>query len=52
VPAGPANASDGGIRAAENYVAGGIEPKTSALVPCKRTLLCQSNHKTQVIWKG
>jgi hypothetical protein len=31
---------------------GGIESKTSALVPCLRTLLCQSNHKTQVIWKG
>jgi hypothetical protein len=36
VPAGPADASDGGIRAAENCVVGGggIEPKTSALVPC------------------
>jgi hypothetical protein len=34
VPAGPADASEGGIRAAENYVAGRIEPKTSALIPC------------------
>jgi hypothetical protein len=32
VPAGPADASEGGISAAKNCVAGGIEPKTSALV--------------------
>jgi hypothetical protein len=31
---GPADVSEGGIRVAENYVAGGIEPKTSALIPC------------------
>jgi hypothetical protein len=34
VPAGPADASEGEIHAAENYVAGEIEPKTSALIPC------------------
>jgi hypothetical protein len=34
VPADPADANEGGIRAAENCVMGGIKPKTSALVPC------------------
>jgi hypothetical protein len=34
VPAGPADASEGGIRAAENCVVREIEPKTSALVSC------------------
>jgi hypothetical protein len=34
VHASPANTSEGGIRAAKNCVAGGIEPKTLALVPC------------------
>jgi hypothetical protein len=36
VPAGLADASEGGIRTAENCVGrgGGIEPKTSALIAC------------------
>jgi hypothetical protein len=34
VPADSADANDGGIRAAKNYVTGGIESKTSALVSC------------------
>jgi hypothetical protein len=34
VPAGPMDASEGGIRAAKNYVVEEIESKTSALVPC------------------
>jgi hypothetical protein len=34
VPAGPTNASEGGIRAAENCVTGGIESKTLTLIPC------------------
>jgi hypothetical protein len=34
VPAGPTDASEGGIRAAENCVAGRFDPKTSALLPC------------------
>jgi hypothetical protein len=45
VPADPTNVSEGEIRAAKNYVAGGIEVKTSTLVPCYTTLLYQSNHK-------
>jgi hypothetical protein len=32
VPAGPADASESGICAAENYVVGGIETNTSALI--------------------
>jgi hypothetical protein len=31
---GPANTSEGGIRTVENYVARGIELKTSALISC------------------
>jgi hypothetical protein len=31
---GPADVSEGEIRVAENYMIGGIESKTSALVPC------------------
>jgi hypothetical protein len=34
VHVGLTDASESGICAAENCVAGGIEPKTSALVPC------------------
>jgi hypothetical protein len=34
VAAGPVDASEGGIHATKNCVAGGIEPKTSALLPC------------------
>jgi hypothetical protein len=34
VHVGPTDASEGGICAVENCVAGRIEPKTSALVPC------------------
>jgi hypothetical protein len=34
VPTGPADASEGEICVAENYVARGIEPKTSVLIPC------------------
>jgi hypothetical protein len=33
VPTGPADASEGGIRAAKNYVTEKIEPKTSTLIP-------------------
>jgi hypothetical protein len=34
VPVGPTDVSEGGIHALENSMAGGIKPKTSALVPC------------------
>jgi hypothetical protein len=34
VPASPRDASEGGICAAKNYMTGGIEPNTSALIPC------------------
>jgi hypothetical protein len=52
VPVGPMDASEGGIRVADNYVAGGIEPKTSALIPIWRDSASQFDHKTQVIGKG
>jgi hypothetical protein len=33
VPADSTDASEGRIRAAKNYVTGGIEPKSSTLLP-------------------
>jgi hypothetical protein len=50
---GPADASDGGICITENCVIrGNWTQDIGSNKNARRHLLCQSNHKTQIIWKG